>query len=830
MKRGHPELCRYQGPDWSVRIGDESFITTKFSEPPEAVPIKPVAKHQENRQNHNQQQQPIQPQTLSHPSTGFQYQSSYPGPTQYIVKDDTRNPIPNGENGMFDKLKVESLLGPSSPMARSNASNMSNILEDDGDERIDFYRDNYEEPSVFGEGTLTWVTMLKKDIYSRALILCFNKEKVIFTRIKSSQKEGDKFANRFMDEEDLHGELPEFNSSASKKQKSTLHLLKEALQDRHLIWLLVDKFFDSELYCILPILEKDDFILQISTIIGQRNSKTKQKLKIGGKVQLAILGTLVIVMRLASLSFFNAGKPISKPLTESDQYIIDHPVKKEVLTITKRCLEEVSVFKESHLAIFQLNLMTQHYKFFAPEDCDCITASTITNIGPLLHAAISSGLNRDPKLSRPKYNKPNLLRRLWHLVAYLDYYQLMLVGYAPIINHEFHDTELPSLDHNDPALQYSINEAFYDRKKLNDICNPLLMSILSVKRAPKIRDVLLQMKKLEEYVDNIPKVDELLRMPSDTVLQRYQKLKLHNGASDSTALLFMIYFNFFLHYNMKKDSEKSLYYLLQLLRLSKSVFPYVHFFKSYDKSNENHNLHHEFGVGILALPKIELCLHKVSEFMLALLGRIKVYKTILGRNIPEDRLALVDQIAKLVFKITFFLIDGFANISDTYYHAWSTTKIQSFIIEKILQNREGPYEMGSLSQVESEYVEAAANLKATDEGIFLYSNEELKQILSALEIIDISALGQSPSPERLLYDLNSYKSKNDQLWFDQLILENNFEANTGSTNYSNDNNDVVPDNINNSFADFQQFPEWDPFGTNSISDLEHMLHHTINDF
>lgn len=823
-KRNQSVLCRYEGPEWTIKVGDQNFVT-----PVQSSVKKPRVK------KHTQEQLPYQQQfqvnNVRIPQTR----------TESVKSDDAK---------YTNRLRVESLLSPSAPPSMYSASGNSDravhSIDDndaDGDDILDFYKDNYVDPGVFADGTLTWVTLLKKDIYSRALVICFNKN-AILKKIKNSQMDDHFFTNKFMAEDDTESAVPECPAKTSGiAGKNFIESLRDELKDNKLTWLLIEKFFESELYCNLPILDKEDFTEQISRIIPPRDSKSgDNKLNITGKFQLAALGILLMVMRFSSLSVYNAGKPLPQPISPNDQYIVDHPVTKDVVTLAKACLEELSVLKQSHLVIFQLSLLLQHYNFFAPEDCDCITASTITNMGPLLHHAISSGLNRDPTVSRPKYPKPNLLRRLWYLLEYMDYYQLMLVGYAPIINHSFHDTQIPILDHNDSALQYVINEAFHDRRKIHEVCRPLLMLILNVREPPKIRDVLNQMKGLEEHVEKIPKYDELLRMPSDTVIHRYNKLRIHNGTADSCALLFMIYYNFFLHYNDKRNSEKSLYYMLQLLRISKYLYTSVHFLRKPDEQNEKFNLNKHFGIGILALPKIELCLHKISEFMIALLGRIKVHKAVLGLNVDQQRLELLDKIGRLTFKICYFIVDACANISDTYYHAWSISKIQSFIIEKVFINREGRLGPHSLTQIEAHYVEVVEELRSQDDGFFLYSTNDLKQILNALELMDTESLGQTPSPERLLTDLNSYKSKNDQLWFDQMMFENSFNVNEGGNNSANfngfsnnngigNNTPVTANNVPMNELDLQEIPDlWDPFRSNTISDLEQMFHYTINDY
>ncbi|CCH42432.1 hypothetical protein BN7_1977 [Wickerhamomyces ciferrii] len=673
----------------------------------------------------------------------------------------------------FDRLSVSNLVSP------QNVSSVNTPIPDSDDDIIDFYKNNYGEPTMLGQGIFTWVTFLKKDPYARAVVLSSKKDKVVFTNMKNGKKSAftDKFYNELDINENEGGSKIITNQKA--KNKDLLNSLKKILSDRKLVWILIHKFFESELIAVFPLLDKDDFIMEVSEIISHDSPSTYFNfLK---RINFATIGTLLLVMRLASLTSYNAGRNSSKPRSTDDLYIKDHPITKDVLTLVHLCFDEVMRFKDAHLITFQFNLLMVHYKFYGPEDCDCIGRSSATsNMGPLLHSAVALGLNRDPKISHPKYKNPELLRRLWYLVVYLDYYQTMLVGNSPMINNNSYDVELPKLDHNASALTYVIHESFHERNKLSNICEPLFTRIMNVNNQPKIREVLMLMKPVEEYIESSLRPEEIIKISSDSVMNRVSKLKIQNVLADSFSVLFMMHYHLFLHYSASGNSERSLYYCLKLLNLCNCLLPAMFHFKddpnkSDNDSNEQQqkqkDLNSEFGSSILALPKIELTLHKISEFMMALLARVKTFKLFAHDklNIDDETLQIVDNIGSLLFKTVFFLLECFTDISDTYYHSWCMTKIQSFIIEKVLKNKRGKMNFDKIDPLEKGYSEKIKPLIKEDEGFFLYSKQDLQQILQELEIIDLSSLGQSPTPERLFYHLNSNNIKNDQLWLDQLF-------------------------------------------------------------
>ncbi len=647
-------------------------------------------------------------------------------------------------------------------------------IEEDG--VIDFYKHNYGSPKMFTQGVLSWVTLLKKDVYLRSVVESSRRKKIIVT--KSGRKEDTKeteFIKKFKVEQDFDAEISDTTSGqiCKYKNKDILMMIKSTLVDSKLIWLLVEKFFDSELYLVLPLFDKAEFTSQLYDILGSKSSQ-RVLLNIRKKLQLNTIGILLIIMRLTSLSTYNALRSNTENLSENDLYILNNPVTKEYMTAAHRCYDEISQFREAHLEIFQFQLLSRYYDQLAPEDSDCNSMKTYENMGPLVHSAVSSGLNRDPSVADPGNENPNLLRRLWFKVVNLDYNQLMHIGCPPMINVRFYDTLYPSLNPYDSPTEYAINQAIHKRKDIYEMCHPLLMLLLNVRDPPRLSTVKQHLRPLENLVQAHPKVSDIMNMPSDTVLQRFEKLTSVAGLVDTTSLLYMIYYHIYLHYNERGIKDKSLYYLLEIIKIMAGAFPLINFLLEETEYNSDYNLKNHFGIPILVIPEIELLSHRSIQVMFSLLARIKAMK-VFTIDLDPAKLELVDNIADSLLRSASYILKGFLNIADTYYHSWAMSRIHSFILKDILYNKRGPYNPENASDADRAFIKNLNLVRDHDELFMKYSIDDLKQIYESVKELERCGTGsERPSPTGSVdMTFSSAANQHDSLWFNQ------FQSDTG---------------------------------------------------
>jgi len=697
---------------------------------------------------------------------------------------------------------------------------------------IDFYKNNHGNPRMISQGVLSWVTLLKKDVYLRSIVDSSRRKTVITNASKAqvsqvSQVRENEFVKKFKVESDLdadiRGDYSTLSTCSKFRNKDVLYMIENTLKDAKLIWLLVDKFFESELYCAMPLLDKSDFTSQLFDIIGPKSSQ-KITLCIKKKLQLTTIGILLLMMRLSSLSNYNALKGNVNEMSDNDKYIYNNQIGKDIMIVAESCYDEISKFRESHLEIFQFQLFLRYYEFFAPEDSDCISMSSNANMGPLMYSAVSAGLNRDPSVSETPYKNPNLLRRLWFKVVNLDYNQLMLIGCPPMIDVRFYDTNYPHLDPTDSALEYGINKGISERKDIYEMCHPLLMLILNVRDPPLISVVKQYLAPLERYVKNHRKVDDIMKMPSEGVLQRWEKSRLLVSLVDSSLLIYMIYYHFFLYFNEKGMKDKSVYYLAEMLKLVSTLLPLIKFLLKDTKSSEYFNLKNHFGTPLIVISKISMSAHRCIQLMFTILARIKGLK-VFTIDMDEQKLNILDSIADLSLRTCSYILKGFLNIADTYYHAWAMNKMHTFIVKDILGNRKGPYDSGNIPENDKQFIKNLHAAREHDEIFTKYSMDDLKLIHGLLT--NLEACGRDPeksSPSGSSVDFGTTDNQIDSIWFDQLQSETNVM-------YENGNNPIsssIPHNGSQMVEESLDRNE-DPFVDWDVFDVERFLYQSTNE-
>lgn len=637
-------------------------------------------------------------------------------------------------------------------------------------EIINFHSDNF--PSKFAlvpsHGILSWVALLRKDIYLSSFsvslknekVKLFQKEKEAYCRQLNSSKRkktgpGKSVSNvnentqspaptlcqqnqgsvpisatdkDFIDK--YEDEAVEFDPHILQKQRkeiTLLEMLSSVLQDKKLIWLLIGKFFDSELYYVLPILNREEFTKDLIEIIGSETlDSSLDKFNIKKRSDIAVIGTLIIIMRLSSCSMYNCGKP-HDVLSESDNYILEHPIGLDAMKVVNRCINAIQNYKISEIKILQLFLMKKCYTFYSPEDADCTTFADPSSLGLLLDHSFRCGINRDPTLSRDTSTSANLIRRLWHQVLYLDQHQLMLVGCPSLIDSRYHDTHFPHLDQSENMFELCINKSILERAETFNKCYPLLMMILDVRNSPKISDVKECLVHLQTIINEQGSFEEIRKLDSSSIENRTLKLKRFYTKIDYASLLFIIYYHFFIFYNRKNDVSNSIYYLVELIRHCNGFTTLSLYL---DPKFPNYNLANDFSIPMLLIPRIELSLHRTLQLLFSICGRANALIA-LSTGLPKNISEIAQNICDLSTKISKRLVSRVQNISDAYYHCWVGSKVQSFIVRNLMQ-----FGYKSESHVYQTFVSQLAALKESDRIVFDYSYEDFLKIFRALVELD----------------------------------------------------------------------------------------------
>ncbi|KAH3675041.1 hypothetical protein WICMUC_002873 [Wickerhamomyces mucosus] len=781
--RGRPDLCHYQDAEWNHKTSDGGSLGGLQTYEQRLQPQQPSQQEQP-------QQQPIQPnqQLLQLPQ---QQKEEYRTISRNSSSSENNNSL-NAELLAINTrmAQLESLLAQNqhsnqtSPTSAGHESDkrtkispkITNGLLTENEEVIDFHIDNLPEKFPMStHGVLSWISIIRKDIYLSSITNQVKNQKILVNKVRE-QKSGQikEFVEKFQIEEDIDNLV----ASTQSIDQTLQYLLSTALSDSKLVWLLVDKFFDSEIYFILPILDRNDFTSQLIGILGPKDISLTD-VKIENRIDLAVVSTLVLVMRLASFAVYNCNKQTVEQLSDDDQYIMDHPVNKIALTLVERCSRELENYRDSQIQIFQFFLMKASYAFFSPEDATCSTFADPSILGKLLDHAFRCGLNRDPSFSKDKSASANLIRRLWYKVLFLDQHQLMLIGCPSLIDVKYYDTQPPRIGENDNETDDFVDEIFANEVEKFNQCYPLLMLILDVRSVPRVSEVQKHLVILKKIVSQGKTISEIRSSRSFNVRDRARKLSDLMSWLDFSSLLFVINYHFFLYYSKKGNAAESLHYLIELLKLCKEMYPLLFYL---DPAKPEYNMKEDFGPAMLLIPRVELVLHRTVLLMVAITSRLRSLIS-LSTSLKPEISEVVEQICKATNKVIYSIINGYVAISDVYYHSWLVSKVEIYIAENFTDVKDG-----KKPECFMEFIKKLSVLKHSDSVIFDYSRSDLQLVLDALLEFDDVELDISPNNTNL-NDID-FINETDRLWLNKMMQ---YEKRHNDTPLDFDHANIIPD-------------------------------------
>lgn len=267
------------------------------------------------------------------------------------------------------------------------------------------------------------------------------------------------------------------------------------LPNKRVIFRLMRLFF-MRFYPIAPILDEQDFVETLTKIIGPiSNLDEKPQITIKKKLDFAVLGTLLILLRLSYLTLFSTSpqnnfEAFSLSEDPEFRYLLDNPVSLDSVFLAKECLALFDLFTSASLPVFQLVMLVRLYITYAPEEGDGDRATEmVTFNGLLTNMAITLGLNQDPDLLFGDSMSPrmkNLNRKLWWMVYYTCISQTLLVGAKLGISPGDHNTKLPFYEpgnhnSNDLRLEKALSKMHVAKSSVKTITDQFLSIILDVR-------------------------------------------------------------------------------------------------------------------------------------------------------------------------------------------------------------------------------------------------------------------------------------------------------------------------------------------------------------
>lgn len=286
--------------------------------------------------------------------------------------------------------------------------------------------------------------------------------------------------------------------------KEVIAVFEKYLPTKKVAWLLINRFFDK-LYLHIPIVDEYSFRERISKIIGDKNSASGQKIKLGGKMldyneDFLNLCLAIIVMRLSWLTLpSNLPKKFSQTGKDSQELTLDEKVliKPEnmipmvLIDLIKEIFTDVRILTTPSVIILQVGMFLKYYNVLAPEDGfelddsyngsghsngvspdkEALNLNSSVFLNSLISLAKTIGLNRDPltfknfqssskdeSVNIHMLRRRHLWRKMWYTLINLNVLTNISLGdYSKHLNIE--------IDDNNNEQEHGDYMEYWDTKK-----------------------------------------------------------------------------------------------------------------------------------------------------------------------------------------------------------------------------------------------------------------------------------------------------------------------------------------------------------------------------
>lgn len=447
----------------------------------------------------------------------------------------------------------------------------------------------------------------------------------------------------------------------------------------NIIWYYIDIFFKN-LYPYLPFIDETNFRNSVSNIISNRTNGCGC-IEITGIADCAILGLLLIVMRMGYLSLLSNEKDMN-----------EHPIGAEYIFWAKKCLNQIDMLQNIDLGVIQFALYLWLYFRIAPENGEGPDRNLLQIFsGMIVQMAFSIGLNREPdNFNEVSTNERinHLRRKVWHQIKDLDIRLSIEFGSPLLITKRFYDTKLPFYTPGcenslTPGLEREIIEIDESVNEILEKTKNILLTVLEITAKVK-------MVTISKYLCDMETIT------NKTFGNLHDYINACNDGKNWTWLihapLFIslrlfhasLYYVFFLHYERVKDIDHLFFYLKKSLCIGIEEFlPY--FFDLLSILNEDTGYASQFMLN----PSLEKVINRTNGFYFSTIFRIKytLHKmTVEEMNSKPEYVNSLKKLAKLVSACSKITIVAISKLSDRYWYAWRIGKSHSFMLKTLISD------------------------------------------------------------------------------------------------------------------------------------------------
>lgn len=470
-----------------------------------------------------------------------------------------------------------------------------------------------------------------------------------------------------------------------------LQQILKVLPNKKTIWLLVERFF-KHVYPLVPYLDQSSFTIEVEKLISNNHLKDRfseenvDTIHMSQKMDFAVLGTLLITLKLAEVSLAVNDDTIKISRSKDEQYLLNHPLNDHIVNVAQSCLSQFKLLKRCTLPIFQLALLLNQYeRFNSLQDGNNSDGSIF--IVMLVQMAISIGLNRDPskfEMLKGKEKLKNLWRKIWYGVISSEIHQFIRYGASKPCFCDYYDTELPFFDEKSSNIEdrdlekvviEKIRLNYKFNKKLADVANYICIFT----KEANIRKVLEKVFTIEDMLkESFSTLKDLLNRKSSQFIEKVGKTWDFLIYVEIVGLLVSVYHRLFMHF-YKKENFKALNFLKERQAISWS-YVYANFENATIKTNQY------FGTGfdIVMTQTILLTVHKGwVSFLSIYVGAILAIEKIKKLSHKDKRIKMLKRICNNILHSTNFYLPSLKILSKKHFQAWKLVKAHTFLIETV---------------------------------------------------------------------------------------------------------------------------------------------------
>ncbi|CCH43953.1 hypothetical protein BN7_3508 [Wickerhamomyces ciferrii] len=316
-----------------------------------------------------------------------------------------------------------------------------------------------------------------------------------------------------------------FESDVRKNHQELIDSINGILPSIHVIRILIDYFF-TETYVFIPFVDEVSFRKNVDDLLVV-DENGKAKIQMENFLLLTTVAVLLCVLRLAFISL-PVHKQDAKPSSAGEKVLKSGVhIGPSYIEYAKACMGNASVMRKPTLKHINALLILRLYRYYAPEDGDEGTDSTIL-LSLIVQMAKVHGLHRDAtRFSMiSSHATINMWRKIWAQLMYLDALQALAFGCPLLIDDEY-DTLLPSANFNDSPLEKSCIDNIKKQHEVTLAIRDIIQSCSKIKVHPKRSELEMKVKNIEFLLMKYRTIKELCTFddPNDDFITKTIKVR-----------------------------------------------------------------------------------------------------------------------------------------------------------------------------------------------------------------------------------------------------------------------------------------------------------------